>query len=220
MVETYKLEDNVEPVINGNPISDQDTFIDTGKLSRIQKKGKYYFTTQDLLITAILGVVGGIISALVPFALLIKSWYPFMGGTQMVSGHHILWLALSYGFTKKKPAVFLTAIFKGFADFLLGAEWSAFEIVINLYEGTSMLIGFIIMEKFKEGETNIGWGIACGIGNFTQVPFFWILTGKIYLFHYTLLIMAMMFAFASGFVFAGLLGKAIVDRVRKSRVLD
>jgi ABC-type thiamin/hydroxymethylpyrimidine transport system permease subunit len=197
----------------------QDNFIDTGKYARSNQKVRYYFTTQDLLITAILGVVGGIISALVPFTLLVKTWYPFIGGTQLVSGHHILWLALAYGFTKKKAAIFLAAIFKGFSDFILGSSWSLFEIVINCYEGASLFLGFCLMEKLKEGNTNLGWGIAGGIGNVTQVPFFWILTGKIYLFHYSLLIMAMMLAFASGFLIAGILGRAIVERVQKARVL-
>ncbi|MCP4763986.1 MAG: ECF transporter S component [archaeon] len=196
----------------------QDKFIDTGQNSSQKYNSKYYFSTQDLLIMAILGVMGGFISGTIPFSLLIKTWYPLVGGTQMVSAHHILWMTISYGLTKKKPSIIITGIINGFMATLLGSTWGIFEIVIYLYEGSSLLIGFILIERLGEKNTNLGWGIAGGIGNITQVPFFWILSGKIYIIHFTLFIMACMFAFASGVFIAGLLGKLIVDRLEKAGI--
>jgi hypothetical protein len=193
--------------------------IRTGRNYTLQNRNKIYFSTHDLVIIAILGVMGGFISGLIPFSLLVKTWFPFVGGTQMVSGHHILWFVIVYGITKKKLAIILTAIMKGFIMLLLGAEWGALEIAISVYEALFTIVGFYIMEKFNEGTTSFGWGMAAGLGNLSQVPFFWILSGKIYVLHISLFIMAMMFAFASGVIVAGLLGKKITELLEKAGVI-
>ncbi|MFX0030359.1 MAG: hypothetical protein ACFE8B_14195, partial [Candidatus Hermodarchaeota archaeon] len=80
-------------------------------------------TLLDLLYSAIIGVMGGIISSLIPFSLLIKVWYPLTGGTQLVSGHHVIWAAIAYGLTRKKPTIMLTMITKGILEFLFGDAW-------------------------------------------------------------------------------------------------
>ena len=82
----------------------ENSLQNTGTLSKrnLNKKSRYFFSTQELLIASILGIMGGFISSLIPFSLLIKTWYPFVGGTQLVSGHHLLWMVIVYGLTKKK----------------------------------------------------------------------------------------------------------------------
>jgi hypothetical protein len=184
-----------------------------------KEKRKGFISTFDLIAIAILGVTGGAISGLIPFSLLIKTWYPFIGGTQLISGHHVLWMVIAYGITRKKVSIFLTAIIKALVMFLVGGQWGLFELFISTYEAFFIFLGFLIIEllSFKginERETFLGWGIAAGIGNLSQVPFFWIITGKIYILHYSLFIMAMMFGFVSGVFIAGMLGKLIVDRLR------
>jgi ABC-type thiamin/hydroxymethylpyrimidine transport system permease subunit len=199
--------------------NEDEEIINTGSLGIIGGKSKYYFTTQDLLLASIMGVMGGIISALVPFSLLIKTWYPFVGGTQLVSGHHLLWMVIAYGLSKKKSLILLTALIQGFINFLLGSSWGIIEVGFTFYEGFFLYLGFVIMDKFKEGETNLGWALAAGIGNLSQVPLFWIITGKIYILHVSLFIMSMMFAFISGVFMAGLLGKKIVQRIKKAGII-
>ena len=173
-------------------------------------------TLKDLIIAAILGIMGGFISSLVPFALIMKVIYPFMGGTQLVSGHHVMWMAITYGLTRKKSAPIITAFIKGIFEALLGDAWGAFIIVIDLLEGASLIFGFWLMEKIKEGDTKFGWSIAGGIGNFTQAPVFWALTGKFVTLHYSLAVLAFIFAFLSGVLITGLLGRTIVKLVQKA----
>jgi ABC-type thiamin/hydroxymethylpyrimidine transport system permease subunit len=173
-------------------------------------------TLKDLIIAAILGIMGGFISALVPFSLIMKVAYPFMGGTQLVSGHHVLWMAIAYGLTRKKSAPLITAFIKGILESLLGDAWGAFIIAINLLEGTVLVVAFWLMEKFGEGETNLGWAIAGGLGNFSQAPVFWALTGKFITLHYSLAILSLIFAFLSGVLITGLLGRAIVKLIKKA----
>ena len=188
----------------------------TGTLK--QKPFQYYFTTRDLLIGAIMGVMGGFISGLIPFSLLVKTWYPFVGGTQLVSGHYLLWMVISYGLTHKRANIFFTALIQGTLNFLFGSSWGPLEIAITLYEGFFLWLGFLIMEAVGEKTTRLGWGLAGGIGNFFQVPLFWIITGKIVLFHWSLFVMACMFAFLSGMFIAGLLGRAIVVGIQRAGI--
>ncbi len=174
-------------------------------------------STLDLIYSAIIGVLGGIISSLIPFSILIKVWYPLTGGTQLVSGHHVMWATVIYGITKKKKTIILTMASKGILEFLLGDPWGLIIIFVNLMEGLCLAGGFFLMEKIGEGETKLGWGIAGGFGNFFQAPFFWILNQRWHL-HFTLWILAFMFAFISGILITGLLGKAIKDYLIKAGV--
>ncbi|HME55235.1 MAG TPA: hypothetical protein VKM55_23710 [Candidatus Lokiarchaeia archaeon] len=195
-----------------------EPLIETGTRAKQGGSSRYYFTTKELLIITIMGIIGGFISGLIPFSLLIETWYPFVGGTQLVSAHHILWSAISYGATRKKSSMVITAIIKGFIMFLLGSQWGVLEILLDIFESLSLVAGFVLIEKFHEGTTNFGWGMACGIGNLTQVPLFWFLTGKFLVINNAFFIMAVMFAFVSGVFIAGLLGKAIVDRLHKADI--
>ena len=173
-------------------------------------------TLRDLLIAAILGVMGGFISSLIPFSLPIKMFYPFMGGTQLVSGHHTIWMAIAFGLSRKKAAPLVTAFIKGILEALLGDAWGAFIIVINLLEAVVLVGGFWLIEKFGERDTKFGWAIAGGLGNFIQAPIFWIITGRIVVLHYSLAILSFIFAFLSGCLITGLLGRQIVRLIEKA----
>ena len=140
MTEPNNRNQSIPLDINDTENIESDTpqliFQKTGKSNpRVRaKQSKYSLSTLDILIGAILGVMGGFISGLIPFSFLVKTWYPFVGGTQLVSGHHLLWMFIAYGLTKKITVIPLTAIIKGFINFLLGAQWGGFEILISLFE--------------------------------------------------------------------------------------
>jgi hypothetical protein len=115
-----------------NKVSEE--YRETGFILNIKK-----ITNLDLLYSTIIGVLGGIISSLIPFSLLIKVWYPLTGGTQLVSGHHVIWASIIYGLTKKKPNVFLTMFSKGLLEFLFGDPWGLLIIFVNLMEALDSL---------------------------------------------------------------------------------
>ena len=191
----------------------ENNFIKTGH----RTERNVGITTLDLLYSAILGVMGGFISSLIPFSLLIKVWYPLTGGTQLVSGHHVIWASIVYGLTRKKSSIILTMFSKGILEFMLGDPWGILIMFVNIMEGVCLAIGFLLMERIGEGETKLGWGIAGGIGNFFQAPFFWIINQRWYL-DFTLWILAFMFAFISGILITGLLGRFIKDALIKAGV--
>ncbi len=190
-----------------------DGYRETGYDSIHKKK----ITNLDYIYSAIIGVLGGIISSLIPFSLLIKVWYPITGGTQLVSGHHVIWGVIVYGLTKKKENIILTMVTKGVLEFLLGDPWGILILFVNFIEGIFLSSGFYIMEILGEGETKLGWGIAGGIGNFFQAPFFWIINQRWYL-HWSLWALAFIFAFISGVLITGLLGRAIKNTLIEAGV--
>ncbi len=203
-----KIED-----ININESNSEDNYKPSGYLHD-KIKG---LNLLDLLYSTIIGVMGGIISSLIPFDLLIKIWYPLTGGTQLVSGHHVIWAAIVYGLTRKKSTILLTMLSKGILEFLFGDVWGILIILVNLMEGFFLIIGFLFMEKIGEGDTKLGWGIAGGFGNFFQAPFFWIINQRWYL-HWVLWVLAFMFAFISGILITGLLGRTTKNYIIKAGV--
>ncbi|MBD3212379.1 MAG: hypothetical protein GF311_07210 [Candidatus Lokiarchaeota archaeon] len=174
-------------------------------------------TNLDLLYSTIIGVMGGIISSLIPFSLLIKVWYPLTGGTQLISGHHVIWASIIYGLSKKKTNIMITMLSKGLLEFLFGDVWGLLIIFVNLMEGFFLALGFFLMERIGEGETKLGWGIAGGFGNFFQAPFFWIINQRWFL-HWSLWVLSFMFAFISGILIVGVLGRAVKDTLIKAGV--
>jgi len=200
---------------NDDKISEPSTeeFRETGMGLEKSKK----LSTLDLIYSAILGVMGGFISSLIPFSLLIKVWYPLTGGSQLLSGHHVIWASIAYGLTRKKKNIMVAMSIKGLLEFLLGDPWGLIIIFVNLMEGICLTIGFFLMEKIGEGETKLGWGIAGGFGNFFQAPFFWILNQRFHL-HWTLWLLAFIFAFVSGILITGILGKMIKEYLIKTGV--
>jgi hypothetical protein len=206
-----KRSEEKDYILESNSKVLQDSYKKTGF---IEKKK---ISNLDLSYAFIIGVLGGIISSLIPFSLLIKVWYPFTGGTQLVSGHHVIWASIVYGLTKKKYNIFLTMLSKGLLEFLLGDPWGLLIIFVNLMEAFFLVIGFFLMENVGEGETKLGWGIAGGLGNFFQAPFFWIINQRFYLL-WSLWVLAFIFAFISGVLIVGILGRAIKNYLIKAGV--
>lgn len=204
MTERQSTEENIE---GSKSYTDSENFMKKNKILGI-------LTQRDLLYATILGVMGGIISSL-PLSDIMKLIYPFVGGQQLLSGHHLLWMAISYGITKKKMAPIITAFVKGILESFFN-NWGAFILIMDLVEGLSIVAGFWIIEKFGEGKTKLGWAIAGGIGNFVQAPIFWWLNGRFAVVNFTLAIIAFIFAFLSGCFISGLLGRQIVIGLKKS----
>ncbi|MBA7507188.1 hypothetical protein ES706_05904 [subsurface metagenome] len=196
----------------------KEEFKRTGVENLEIEKSKFGISIRTLIYATIFGTIGGIISSVIPFSLLVKVWYPLTGGTQLTSAHHIIWVAIFYGLTRNKPGILISMLTKGILEFLITGSYGIVIIGINLLEGASLLVGFFIMEHLNEGDSKLGWGIAGGIGNITQVPVFWYISGKLFTLHISLFILAMIFAFLSGVFIAGLLGKVIKDYLIKAGV--
>jgi ABC-type thiamin/hydroxymethylpyrimidine transport system permease subunit len=196
----------------------KEKFRRTGDETLHIEGSRFGISIRTLLYATIFGTIGGIISSVIPFDILIKVWYPITGGTQLVSGHHIIWAAIFYGLTRNKSGILISMLTKGIFEFLITGSYGITIIGINLLEGASLLVGFFLIEHLKESDTNLGWGIAGGIGNITQVPIFWHLSGKLYILQTSLFLLAVIFAFLSGVFITGILGKVIKDYLIRAGV--
>jgi hypothetical protein len=173
-------------------------------------------TIRDLLYASVLGIMGGFISSLVPFSLIMKAIYPLWGGSQLMSGHHLIWMSIAYGTTRKKSSLIITALLKGVIEFLLGDSLGAFIIIMNLFEGLCLIGGFLFIELIGENKTAFGWAIAGGIGNLPQAPVFWAIAGRFQILHWSLAAIAFTFAFLSGCFITGFLGRLIAISIKKA----
>lgn len=171
-------------------------------------------TVKELLVATILGIMGGFISQLIPFSAIMKIVYPFYGGQQLMSGHHLIWMAIAYGMTRKNSSILMTAFMKGIIESLLGDNWGFLILALNLFEGLSLLLGFWLFKRLKEDYSKLGWALAGGLGNFTQAPVFWTLNGRWAYVETTIAIIAFIFAFFSGCLITGLLARQIVILIR------
>lgn len=191
-------------------------FRETGNTEK--KSPNHYFSTRDLLYLCTIGMIGGIISSIVPFKYLVTFWFPFTGGGQLVAGHHVLWMTMAYGFTRKSGAPIVTSAVKGLFEFMIGDTIGIFVLVLNLVEGAGTDAFFFIARKLKEDKTKLGWALAGAAGTFIQVPILWWITGRFALLPWVLTVIALMFSFISGVLIAGLLGRATILMLGKAGI--
>lgn len=175
-------------------------------------------TIYDLLYPTILGIMGGFISGLIPFYAIMQ-FYPFIGGSQLTSGHHLIWMTIAYGVSnKKKTPPILAGFFKGLMGALLGESLGAITILLSVLDGAAIAFFFWVIEKLNKSDTKIGWGLAAGIANFFLSPIYVTLFTGIFVIQYFFgfALIAFGFAFISGFLISGLLGYVITEGLKES----
>ncbi len=185
---------------------------DPSRLISNAYKRKYYFSTLEIVYISLLGVLAGLLSSYVPFIDLLKSMLPPPNPLpQLLGGHHLWWMAIAFGLTRKKGAAISTAGIKGILEFMLGDPFGPVIMFLNLLEGASLEAGFIIPGRMKNAhDSKFRWALAGAIGNVTQPPFFWLLKGTLFMFPWYFITLACVFAFISGALISGLLGLAVV----------
>lgn len=185
-----------------------------------EKSKNRYFSTVNLVIFAILAVLGNVVSN---FGLdflknvIPKAPVPFL---QLLSGHHLIWMALAFGLTKKHGAPTFTASIKGIMEFMLGdAYFGPWVILLNIVEGGMLDVGFYLMKRFNYQK--IKWIIAGAIGNVFQplatYSLIHLYVGKPFI-AYEILIIATIMAVISGIFITGLLGHEIAKILNREDV--
>lgn len=176
---------------------------------------KYYFTTRDLLIVAILGSLGGVLSTYIGYIAntinhLVGVPY---GAGQIIGGLHILWMVLIIAITGKKGSGALGGIVKGFIEFISGSRLGIFVIFLSLVEGVFVELGYWPFKK----SGRMAYMIAGGIGSFANVLAFQVafqVYDNIFLFSAVSLL-----AFISGIVFAGYFTGGIIDSLEDAGIV-
>jgi ABC-type thiamin/hydroxymethylpyrimidine transport system permease subunit len=144
---------------------------------------KYYFSTRDLLVIAVLAALGGVLSTYVSYlANMINHLVgvPF-GAGNVVAGLHVLWLLLMIAITRKMGAGLIGGAVKGFVEFITGNPHGIVVVAISTIEGLGAETGYW---PFRQHRT-LAYMLGGGLGAFANVLVFQVLYnsyGNIWLF--------------------------------------
>jgi energy-coupling factor transport system substrate-specific component len=183
------------------------------------KPGKpYYYSTRDLLMMAALAALGGVTSTYVnALGDVIQSVVGFAGTTQWAAGLHVLWLVLAVGLTRKQGAGTITGLLKGMVELLTGNTHGLLVLLIDVIAG--MLIDLTLL-PFRKRDSLPAFAVAGGLAAASNVFVFQLfaaLPADVLAYGAMLLIGGV--AFASGTIFAGLLGFVLLNALRRAGVV-
>ncbi len=128
---------------------------------------KYYYSTRDLLVIAVLAALGGVMSAYVGYLANMVNHLvgvPY-GAGQIMGGLHILWMVLIMAITGKKGSGVLGGLVKGFVEFASGSPHGIFIIFLSLVEGLFAELGYWPFRRFGK----LRYMTSGGIGAFASV---------------------------------------------------
>lgn len=187
------------------------------KRHRMMQKRSYY-STRDLLMMAALAALGGVSSTYInTLGDLFQSVLGFAGTTQWAAGLHVLWLILAVGLTRKQGAGTITGILKGAVELLTGNTHGVLVFLVDITAGILVDIGIL---PFFRQERMLGYAFAGGIAAASNVFVFQLFAAlPADLLSYGGMLLIGLVAFASGVVFAGILGFALLNSLRRSGVV-
>jgi ABC-type thiamin/hydroxymethylpyrimidine transport system permease subunit/DMSO/TMAO reductase YedYZ molybdopterin-dependent catalytic subunit len=177
-----------------------------------------YFSTRDLLMMAALAALGGVVSTYVnAIGDLLQSVLGFAGTTQWAAGLHVLWLVLAVGLTRKQGAGTVTGILKGGVELLTGNTHGLLVVLVDVVAGLLVDLGFL---PFRKKDALPAYCLAGGLASASNVFVFQLFASvpADTLAYWALLLVAGM-AFLSGVLFAGVLGKGLVNALRRAGVV-
>ncbi|MHA2202512.1 MAG: ECF transporter S component [Candidatus Hodarchaeales archaeon] len=185
------------------------------------KTPSYYYETSDLVIIALFAALGGVFSSVIAHVANIFNSI-IVGGGQLFAGLHVFWFVLVFLFTKrKKGAVILTGIIKGFVELFMGNPLGFIVVIISIGEATVFEIVYLIQSKmiFSQKFNHIEIVIAAGLATSTNmIILLTILLGQGL--PPDLILLMLLFSFISGIIFGGYLGLIFHQLFQQSGLLD
>jgi len=182
------------------------------------ERAKTYFTTRDLLMMAALAALGGVVSTYVnAIGDLFQSVLGFAGTAQWAAGVHVLPLVLAVGLTRKQGAGTVTGILKGAVELLTGNTHGLLVVLVDIVAGLLVDLGFW---PFKNKDSLLAASVAGGLASASNVFVFQIFASvpADTLAYWAMLLVGGM-AFLSGVLFAGVLGRGLLNALRRAGVV-
>ena len=182
------------------------------------ERAKTYFSTRDLLMMAALAALGGVVGTYVnAVGDFLQSIFGFAGTNQWAAGLHVLWLTLAVGLTRKQGAGTATGILKGGVELLTGNTHGLMIVLVDFVAGLFVDLGFL---PFRRKDSMAAYCLAGGLAAASNVFVFQLFASvpADTLAHWVLLLVAGV-AFVSGVLFAGVLGRGLVNALRRAGVV-
>lgn len=179
---------------------------------------KYYFSTRDLLMMAVLAALGGVASTYIQaLANTIHAAVGFPGATQILAGLHVIWIILAVGLTGKQGSGTITGVVKGAVEFLSGNTHGILVVLIDLVAGIVVDAGML---PFRNKNSYLAYSLVGGIATASNVFVFQIFASvpSDMLAMGAMLLVAVV-AFISGALLAGVLAKVLLESLRRAGVV-
>ncbi len=182
------------------------------------KQRQYYFSTRDLLMMAALAALGGVVGTyLSAVGSFFRSVLGFAGTMQWAAGIHVLWLTLAVGLTGKPGAGTVTGILKGAVELLTGNTHGILIVLVDVIAGLLVDIGFL---PFRDKETTVAYAVAGGLASASNVFIFQLFASlPADVLAYGALVLIGGVAFLSGALFAGVLGRVLLNGLKQAGVI-
>ncbi len=181
-------------------------------------KNKFYFSTRDLLIMAVLAALGGVASTYInTLSDAVQAMLGFPGATQWAAGLHVIWIVLAMAITGKPGTGTLTGILKGGVELLSGNSHGIIILLIDVVAGLLVDFGFLL---FRNKRSLFAYLLAGGLATGSNVLVFQIFaTLPSNILAATAILILFLVAFVSGVVFAGLIPSLLVNALSKAGVV-
>jgi len=116
--------------------------------SRKTEQQGYYFSTRDLLVTAVLAGLGGVSStAINALGDAVQAVAGFAGTTQWAAGLHVVFLLLVVGLTHKSGAATLAGVLKGAVELLTGNTHGVIVLLVDVVAGVLIDLVFLLARR-------------------------------------------------------------------------
>ncbi len=119
--------------------------------SRLNAHQRYYLSTRDLLVIAVLAGLSGVAStAINALGDAVQAVVGFAGTTQWAAGLHVTFLLLVVGLTHKSGAATLAGVLKGAVELLSGNTHGVIVLLVDVAAGLLIDLVFFLARR-KEG---------------------------------------------------------------------
>ena len=167
---------------------------------------------------AVLAALGGVASTYIQtLANALHAALGFPGATQALAGLHVVWIVLSVGLTGKQGAGTVTGIAKGAVEFLSGNTHGILIILIDVVAGILVDLGML---PFRNKNSRLAYMVAGGLATASNVwvfqAFASIPTDVLTM---SAVLVVSLVSFVSGVLLAGVLGKVLLDSLRRAGVV-
>lgn len=185
--------------------------------SQSPNKNKFYFTTRDLLIMAVLAALGGVASTYInALSDTVQAILGFAGASQWAAGLHVIWIVLAFAITGKPGTGIMTGILKGAVELMSGNSHGVIILLIDLVAGLLVDFGFLI---FRNKRNLLPYLVAGGLASGSNVLVFQIFaTLPSNILAASVIGLLFLVAFASGCVFAGVIPSLLIKSLTKAGV--
>jgi len=181
-------------------------------------KRQFHFSTRDLLLMAALAALGGVAGTYInAVGDIFQSFLGFAGTTQWAAGLHVLWLVLSVGLTRKVGAGTVTGLLKGGVELLSGNTHGLMVLLIDLVAGLLVDLGFLADRRKNSWFAYCLAAVLASASNVFVFQLFAALPTDT-LAYWAMLLVGLVAAL-SGLLFAGVLGRVLVNTLRKAGVV-